>query len=128
MIHKPWSWGMGDAKDFRKMAETLDVLEEGLVNVYAENLLPGVDIETIKQMIQDETWLTGEQAAQYFDIELSEDIEAVAYTDIEFENAPRHMTTKSAQQRNEEMQKKQQQQQYAAKLKLIKMKGVVEDE
>src|SRR5690606_3727010 len=45
MIHKPWSWGMGDANDFRQIAESLDVIEVGIMNVYQEHMKDGIDIE-----------------------------------------------------------------------------------
>lgn len=80
MIHKPWMglWGAYNANDFRKMADDLDRIEEGIMNVYKENIKDGVDLETIRQMVQDETWLTGDEAAKYFKIEVSEAVEAAA--------------------------------------------------
>lgn len=78
MIHKPWSIAMGDSNDFRKMADTLDNLQEGIMNVYKDNLAEGVDVETIKQMVDEETWLNGEEAAKYFNIEVAQEVKAVA--------------------------------------------------
>jgi ATP-dependent Clp protease, protease subunit len=78
MIHKPWSWTSGNANDFRKMADDLDAIEAGIMNVYAENLKEGVDIEIIRQMVQDETWLNGDEAAKYFNVEVSEAKEIAA--------------------------------------------------
>lgn len=72
MIHKPWSRMSGNATDFRKMADDLDAIESGIMNIYAENLKEGVDIEDIRQMVQDETWLNGEEASKYFNVEVSE--------------------------------------------------------
>lgn len=86
MIHKPWSGGYGNANDFRKVADDLDAIEEGLMNVYAENLKEGVDIETIRQMVQDETWLNGTEAASYFNIEVAQENKAVACVSDQFKN------------------------------------------
>ena len=36
-------------------------------------------LEDIKSMVNDETWLTGEQAAQYFNVEVSEANNAIAF-------------------------------------------------
>ena len=44
----------------------LDKIEEGIINVYSENLAEGVDIETIKAMVDAETWLTGEEASNEY--------------------------------------------------------------
>ncbi|PFA36786.1 Clp protease ClpP, partial [Bacillus cereus] len=41
MIHKPWTVGVGNANDLRKMAEDLDNIESGIMNVYKENLKEG---------------------------------------------------------------------------------------
>lgn len=72
MIHKPLTIAIGNATDFRKLAEDLDTIESGLVNVYEENLKDGVDIETIKDLMEEEKWFTGEEAAQYFNVEVTE--------------------------------------------------------
>lgn len=88
MIHKPWMglWGAYNANDFRKMADDLDRIEEGIINVYKGNLKDGVDIETIRQMVQEETWLTGEEAAKYFNVEVTEANNAVACVSNFFNN------------------------------------------
>lgn len=80
MIHKPWQylWGGFNSDEFRKMAEDLDRIEEGMLNVYEQNLKEGVDIETVKQLVKDETWLTGTEAAKYFNITAGEESNAAA--------------------------------------------------
>jgi ATP-dependent Clp protease, protease subunit len=123
MIHKPWSWGMGNSIDLRKLADSLDVLEEGLINVYAENIKPDVDIEVIRKMVQDETWLTGDKAAEYFNIEMTGAVNAAAYTDIEFKNMPKALVRMSAQDRQNSDKMKQRQ--YQAKLNLLKLRGAI---
>lgn len=70
MIHKPWAGCDGNANDFRKMASDLDAIEAGIINVYKDHLADGVDIETIEEMVNAETWLNGEEAAKYFDVEV----------------------------------------------------------
>lgn len=79
MIHKPLCEVGGNANDFRKMADTLDTIEQGIINVYATKLKDGVNIDDIKEMVNNETWLTGEQAQQYFNIEVSEANNAIAF-------------------------------------------------
>lgn len=85
MIHKPWSWAIGNANDLRKTADSLDSCEQSILNVYEENLKDGVDIETIKQFVNDETWFTGEEAAKYFNIDVEEESELVACNSEYFE-------------------------------------------
>lgn len=86
MIHKPWNIAMGNSKDFRKMADDLDAIEQGIMNVYAENLKEGVDIEIIRQMVNNETWLNGNEAAKYFNIEVAEENKAAACISECFKN------------------------------------------
>lgn len=70
MIHKPWAYCEGNATDFRKMAEDLDAVESGIINVYKDHIADGVDIADIQRMVDAETWLNGEEAARYFNIEV----------------------------------------------------------
>lgn len=86
MIHKPWSYTFGNANELREQADMLDKIEEGIINVYSENLKEGIDIEEIKEMVNNETWLTGEDASKYFNIELSTNIEAVACVSDYYDN------------------------------------------
>ena len=55
------------------------------MNVYNENLKDGVNIEDVKEMVNNETWLTGEEATNYFNVEISNSIEAVACVSEYFE-------------------------------------------
>lgn len=79
MIHKPLCMVGGNANDFRKMADTLDTIETGILNVYATKLKNNANIDDIKAMVNNETWLTGEQAAEYFNIEVSEANNTIAF-------------------------------------------------
>ncbi|MNB98320.1 ATP-dependent Clp protease proteolytic subunit 1 [compost metagenome] len=86
MIHKPWNIVAGNSIDLRKMADDLDKIEEGILNIYASKLKEGVDIETIRQMVEAETWLNGNDAAQYFDIEVAEESNVAACISDNFRN------------------------------------------
>lgn len=72
MIHKPWNFCEGNANDFRKMADDLDAVESGILNVYKDHLAEGVSLDDIRRMVDEETWLCGEEAAKYFNIEVGE--------------------------------------------------------
>ncbi|SFE88028.1 head maturation protease, ClpP-related [Peptostreptococcus sp. D1] len=69
MIHKPSSWCSGNSDDFLKMAETLETLQEGILNTYMTKAVEGVSKDKVNQMINDETWLTGEKAKEYFTVD-----------------------------------------------------------
>lgn len=72
MLHKPWTSCIGNADDLKKCIESLDVCEQSIVDIYAEHAINGVTTEKIKSMIDRETWLTCGEAADYFDIEITE--------------------------------------------------------
>ncbi|WP_412761060.1 head maturation protease, ClpP-related [Peribacillus frigoritolerans] len=101
MIHSPWVGAQGNAKDLRKMADDLDVMEQGILNIYQENLKDGVDIETIKAMVHAETWMDGNEASQYFNIEVAEENKMAASTSKyfnEYKNTPKNLTEKKVEE------------------------------
>lgn len=58
MVHKPWSWDMGNANDFRKLADDLDKCEECMIDIYMTKAKDGVTKEDIAALLEAETWLT----------------------------------------------------------------------
>ena len=74
MIHKPFSALVGNADEMRKVAEILDTLQVGLETAYQKKALDGVTAEEIHNMVEDETWLTGTEAAAKFQIELQKSL------------------------------------------------------
>lgn len=78
MIHKPSCMVYGTSDDMLKAAESLEVIQNGLEETYKKCALPDVTSEEIHNMVNDETWLTGKQAAEKFDIEITEPLQAVA--------------------------------------------------
>lgn len=60
MIHKPWSFAIGDAEAMRKEAGVLDELEEGLIDIYeARTAQKRADIV---DWVAAETWFRGQKA------------------------------------------------------------------
>lgn len=96
MIHKPWVYCEGNSEDFRKAADDLDALETGIINVYQEHIADGVEIDDIKNMVAAETWLNGQEAAKYFNIEIGEAKEYAAKLTYQYSNTPKEVI-KSAQ-------------------------------
>ena len=92
MIHKPWCDCEGNANELRKMADTLEAIEAGIWSIYEEHLAEGVTIEQIKELMEAETWLSGEEAAKYFNVSVGEENTAVAavqdYTKLYCKNTP----------------------------------------
>jgi len=62
MIHNPWTIAYGEAKDFRKTADTLDEIRSGMLEAYAERT--GLDRKELAQMCDDETWMGPDAAIE----------------------------------------------------------------
>lgn len=60
MIHNAWSLAIGNATELRKTADVLDKIDGTLVNTYSERT--GAGKRSIKQMMNDETWMTADEA------------------------------------------------------------------
>lgn len=78
MIHKPSCIAYGTSDDMLKAAESLEVIQSGLEETYKKCALPETAAEEIHAMVNNETWFTGTQAAEKFDIEITEPLKAVA--------------------------------------------------
>lgn len=92
MVHRAWCGTQGNAEDLRQMADTLDKIDASILSIYQNSLKDGVSIETIQELVNAETWLTGKDAAQYFNITSTQSIEAVACaSDIVHKNMPNNL-------------------------------------
>ena len=58
MIHNPWSMAIGDAKEMRKTARTLDEITEGLITAYQQRT--GKSRDQLKRMLENETWMSAQ--------------------------------------------------------------------
>lgn len=63
MVHNPWTMTMGNAIDLRKEAEVLDQYRDALLAVYRTKF--DMTDDTIKTMLDSETWIIGEQASMF---------------------------------------------------------------
>lgn len=62
MIHSPWTIAMGNAKDFRKLAEDLDAAQDTLIAAYQDK--SGIDRDELIALLDAETWLSAERAVE----------------------------------------------------------------
>jgi ATP-dependent Clp endopeptidase proteolytic subunit ClpP len=77
MIHKPWGFAGGDANDMRDYADLLDKIESVLIPAYANKT--GKSAEEIAAMLEDETWLDGNQClAMGFADQVTPSLQAMA--------------------------------------------------
>lgn len=78
MIHKPMTAAYGNADDLRKAIDVLDTIQNGLEKAYIKAAKEGTTPQQITEMVDAETWLTGADAAQLFDINLLESDQTAA--------------------------------------------------
>lgn len=108
MVHKPWifTYGGFNAPELLKMADDLDKVEKVITNAYAENLKEGVKIEDVQELVSNETWLTGEEAAEYFRIEVTEEESKIAACASDYfknyKNTPKNIPVQAKEKTNSE--------------------------
>lgn len=77
MVHKPWCWTAGNSDELLDMAGKLENAEAGMLDIYMTRAQDGVTRETLAGLLKAETWMTGEQAQEYFTVAV-EDAPAAA--------------------------------------------------
>lgn len=83
MVHNPWTVMMGNSSDFRKMADDLDVITEGLIATYVAKT--GMTREEIIPLLDAETWMSADDALKYgFIDEIEEEMKVAASLDSGF--------------------------------------------
>ena len=81
MIHNAWGGTMGEAKDMRKTADTLDKISGELTDIYRKKT--GLSYEALQEMMDEETWLNAEEAYElgFVDV-ISDSIKVAAKYDV----------------------------------------------
>ncbi|MDQ0204075.1 head maturation protease, ClpP-related [Pectinatus haikarae] len=78
MIHKPMMSTAGNADELLQAADTLDTIQKGMESLYVSNAQKGITADQIHEMVNKTTWLTGEDAAQIFNIKTTDALQMVA--------------------------------------------------
>jgi len=93
MIHDPWSFTLGNARDHRKEADILDKISDQIIGIYARKT--GMEADELKDMMAEETWLTAEEALdqgfvdQVVEPQIAEEEAPAAKWNLKmFENSP----------------------------------------
>ena len=81
MIHNAWGGTMGEAKDMRKTAETLDKISGELTDIYRKKT--GLSYDVLSEMMDEETWLNAEEAFELGFVDtISDSIKVAAKYDV----------------------------------------------
>lgn len=76
MIHNPLTWTQGNASELRETADLLDKVRDTLVATYRNKT--GLDDATIIELLDDETFLTAQEAQEYGFIDVIENETKIA--------------------------------------------------
>lgn len=56
MIHDAWTWGVGNSKEFAKLADTLGKIDGAIAQTYVDRT--GKDMSDIRALMDAETWMS----------------------------------------------------------------------
>ncbi|OUE50257.1 head maturation protease, ClpP-related [Citrobacter amalonaticus] len=62
MIHNPWTFAAGDADELRDIAEMMDKVRDSILAAYSEKT--GLSDERLIELMNDETWLSADEAVE----------------------------------------------------------------
>ncbi len=91
MIHSPWTVAVGNAQEFRKIADDMDKIRDSMVTAYESR--SALTKEEILEMLDAETWLSAEDCFEYgFADEIEDEKQVAACLDKEvlgrYKNTP----------------------------------------
>lgn len=72
MIHNAWTFAIGNAKELRKVADDLESINESVLASYTHR----VDEDTVKKLLDEETYMSASKAKEYGFIDEIVDIKA----------------------------------------------------
>ncbi|MBD5643194.1 Clp protease ClpP [Clostridium botulinum] len=74
MIHKPFTFAMGNADELKAQIEVLDKIENNvMMPIYMSKAKEGITEDYIKDLVAKETWLSAKEMSNIFNIEILED-------------------------------------------------------
>jgi ATP-dependent Clp protease, protease subunit len=84
MIHEAWTIGMGNAGDFREIADRLEKVNGVIRDTYAKQTGDKATAEKLQSLMADETWMTAQEAMDYGLIHsMSESLDMAAHFDLD---------------------------------------------
>lgn len=97
MIHHAWTYAVGNAASLRKSADDIERISQSMIQYYLDRAGDKLDADTLNEMLEEDTWLTAEQAFNYGLCDVIEDAnQAVAYAfddgwAKQYENVPEQL-------------------------------------
>jgi ATP-dependent Clp endopeptidase proteolytic subunit ClpP len=92
MIHEASQGVRGNAEELRKAADLLDGLSQNIAEIYAGKT--GKDVENIREMMKQETWMTATQSLEHGFIDSILDIQSASPKNTQYINNPMSILSK----------------------------------
>lgn len=125
MIHKPFTFAMGNADELTEQIEVLNKIENNvMMPLYMSKVKEGITEDYIKDLVKKETWLSAKEMSNIFNIEiLEDDKELVACVKDKsilnnYKNIPQQLKNKLTNDKKQEQQTTDELELAKAKLKL----------
>ncbi|ACJ81545.1 head maturation protease, ClpP-related [Bacillus paranthracis] len=112
MIHNAWTYASGNANQLRKAADDIERINQSMVQHYLTRAGDKLDEDTLKQLLDAETWLSAEEAMNYglCDEIISENNAAACLDEKwmkEYKNVPQQLVNAQANIPSNEMLERQ---------------------
>lgn len=96
MIHNPWGSVGGSAEQIKSFGTALEMMKENIIGAYVKRTK--LAVETIRAMLDAETWLSAEECVRLgFATRIEGELKAAALASLpdtsKFKNAPRRLDT-----------------------------------
>lgn len=65
MVHNAWTYASGNSEQLRKAADDLERINQSMIQYYLDRAGDKLNPETLKELLDAETWLSADQAFQY---------------------------------------------------------------
>lgn len=106
MIHNAWAEFVGTAQEFERVVDYLRRLDDMIADIYCSKLKPvKMSKEKILEMMSAETWLSGTEASEIFDIKVTQatNVYAMINNEKRFKHIPQNLLRTSDTQANEKL-------------------------
>lgn len=106
MIHNAWAEYVGTAQEFEKVVDYLKRLDDMIADIYCSKIKEQkVNKEKILEMMSAETWLSGTEASEVFDINLTQatNVYAMINDEKRFKHIPEDLLRTTDTETNEKL-------------------------
>lgn len=124
MIHNAWTRVCGNKNEMKKTIELLERLDNSIADTYVSKSANDTTAEKFLELMEKDTWLNGNEAKQYFNVNVIEEQEVAACITISdcerYKNIPKNLKNSIEERENKKQQAKDKELELEkAKLKLL---------